>query len=461
MVVETHGPSAVAVRLANRNVQIGDQIGPDACSGRLLLAHRIKAPFARHLTHEPAAPGDVERASLGIIVGPRHVADRPQAQIVSGKFKSLPGPQHFDLFGCPACHACYSGNGDPHSGMGNDKPVECARRCAGESQRRRQRYAAQARTICESGKRTGDQPHRHGHECRSNGVAAKCEDQHKDRGKPARKRRVFETTQRGTKIVAFPFEYRSDDHDQQHRDHDRNERPVIVRRSHRNLVAAHHVDEKRIECSKKHGSGGRAQQHVVDGQPALSADQREGSAIFEMRRTDGIEGQGAAGGEQDQCQDEDASRRIQRKCVHACQHAGTNQKCADQTERKRQDCEQDRPAHERIATLDDKSRMQQCSARDPRHERRIFDRIPEPPAAPAKRIIRPGATKRDPNGEEAPRRQHPGPHPTRPASVDLSIDQRCHRERKRHRKTDITQIKKRRMDRESWVLQYWIKPVTI
>jgi hypothetical protein len=75
MVVETHGPSAVAIWLANRDIQIGHQISSDAGNSCLLLARRVKAPFAQKLTPESAIAGDIKSASLGIIVGTRHVAD--------------------------------------------------------------------------------------------------------------------------------------------------------------------------------------------------------------------------------------------------------------------------------------------------------------------------------------------------------------------------------------------------
>ena len=47
------------------------------------------------------------------------------------------------------------------------------------------------------------------------------------------------------------------------------------------------------------------------------------------------------------------------------------------------------------ALLGDGQRMDQRGADEPRHERRVLDRIPEPPAAPAELVVRPPAAERD------------------------------------------------------------------
>jgi hypothetical protein len=74
MIVETHCPSTAVVGFADRNVQVGNQIGSDPGGRRLLLAHRIKAPLAEELAHRSAITGDLEGAALGFIVRTRHLA---------------------------------------------------------------------------------------------------------------------------------------------------------------------------------------------------------------------------------------------------------------------------------------------------------------------------------------------------------------------------------------------------
>ena len=69
------------------------------------------------------------------------------------------------------------------------------------------------------------------------------------------------------------------------------------------------------------------------------------------------------------------------------------------------DREQHGPALERAAFLGDRQRVHEGGAHQPRHERRILDRIPEPPAAPAEFVVRPPAAERDADGEKRPRRR--------------------------------------------------------
>src|SRR6267154_2271463 len=69
--------------------------------------------------------------------------------------------------------------------------------------------------------------------------------------------------------------------------------------------------------------------------------------------------------------------------------------------------------------------MQKRRADQPRHEGGIFNRIPEPPPAPA--------------------------------GVDTSLDQSPHRERERNREPHIAEIEQLRMDGEAKVLQYRIE----
>jgi hypothetical protein len=52
--------------------------------------------------------------------------------------------------------------------------------------------------------------------------------------------------------------------------------------------------------------------------------------------------------------------------------------------------------------LGDRERMDQRSADQPRHERRVLDRIPEPPAAPAEFVVRPPAAERDAERQKTP-----------------------------------------------------------
>ena len=80
--------------------------------------------------------------------------------------------------------------------------------------------------------------------------------------------------------------------------------------------------------------------------------------------------------------------------VHRIEHARAHQERADQAEREREHGEQHRPARKRVA-LFDHDRMDQRGRDQPRHQRGVLHRIPEPEAAPAELVIGPpGAARR-------------------------------------------------------------------
>ena len=98
-------------------------------------------------------------------------------------------------------------------------------------------------------------------------------------------------------------------------------------------------------------------------------------------------------------------------------------------------------------------RMQERGAREPGHQRGVLDRVPEPEAAPAQRVIGPVGAHRDAERQEAPGDQREGPHEARPGRVDAALDQRRGGEGEHDREADIAEIEQRRMDREAGVLQ--------
>src|SRR6516164_10960983 len=101
--------------------------------------------------------------------------------------------------------------------------------------------------------------------------------------------------------------------------------------------------------------------------------------------------------------------------------------------------------------------MQQRGSGEPRHQRRILDRIPKPEAAPAERVIGPVRSASDADGQAHPGTEHPRTNPARPSRVDASLQQRGNRERKCDRESDIAEVQERRVKCEAWILQNWIE----
>ena len=110
--------------------------------------------------------------------------------------------------------------------------------------------------------------------------------------------------------------------------------------------------------------------------------------------------------------------------------------------------QQQSPAAKQAALLRDCQRMNQRRAHEPRHERGVLYRIPDPPAAPAELVVRPPAAERDAYREKEPRDDRPRPRPARPGLIESPFDHRRARECEGDREADVAGIENRRMDRE-------------
>ena len=105
--------------------------------------------------------------------------------------------------------------------------------------------------------------------------------------------------------------------------------------------------------------------------------------------------------------------------------------------------------------------MKQRGAGEPGHQRGIFHRVPKPEPAPAELVIGPPAPERDAKRERAPGHQHPRPHDARERFIDTPADERGRRKGKHDRKADIAEIKDRRMEGETGVLENGIEVVAL
>ena len=102
--------------------------------------------------------------------------------------------------------------------------------------------------------------------------------------------------------------------------------------------------------------------------------------------------------------------------------------------------------------------MKQSGRREPRHQRGILDRVPEPPAAPAELIIGPVAASGDPQREEDPRGQHPRPHRASERRADFAGQERRDRDAERDRQADIAEVERRRVEGQAGVLEQGVQP---
>ena len=113
------------------------------------------------------------------------------------------------------------------------------------------------------------------------------------------------------------------------------------------------------------------------------------TVLDDARRTNGVQAQCAPNHNSEKSQNENAARRIGRKSVHGYQHTGSHQEGSEQGKRKGNDGQQNGPGLQQAPLLGDRQRMNQRRAHQPGHERRVFNRVPEPPSAPAQFVISP------------------------------------------------------------------------
>ena len=147
--------------------------------------------------------------------------------------------------------------------------------------------------------------------------------------------------------------------------------------------------------------------------------------------------------------------------MHRSQHTGTHQEGSQKTEGESSYRQQYGPALERAALFRDGQRMDQRRAHQPGHEGSIFNRIPEPPAAPAEFIVSPPAAQHDSGGQERPGYRGPGTRPARPGRIQFPAQQCGNGERERDREPHIAHVQHRRMDHQTRILQQWIQLLPI
>ena len=104
--------------------------------------------------------------------------------------------------------------------------------------------------------------------------------------------------------------------------------------------------------------------------------------------------------------------------------------------------------------------MQQSRRGQPRHQRGIFNGVPEPPAAPAELVISPIAARRDAHSQENPRQQYPWSHRTCKSGTDFAGEQRTYSKRERNRQPNIADVKRGRVEREADILQQRVQART-
>ena len=223
---------------------------------------------------------------------------------------------------------------------------------------------------------------------------------------------------------------------------------------------AQRIEEQRIERAQEHRRGRQVSSRLFEHERALARDRREEAAALQRRRAH----RRRASSEPPIATS--SSRRMKMPRRGSTAKAWTEVSTPERTRKVPTSDSEKVMMASRTVQLLSVSRFSttiaewtQRRADEPRHERGVLDRVPEPPAAPAERVIGPPAAHRDADGEGAPRGERPRPDPARPGGIDPPLDERRHGEAEGDREADIAEIEERRMEGEAGILQHRIEPV--
>ena len=202
--------------------------------------------------------------------------------------------------------------------------------------------------------------------------------------------------------------------------HRNEEHRVEVRRAHRDLAKIEGIHDERPKRAQEDQTRSRDEERVIEQQERFARHRRKATVRLQARRPDRIERQRAHDKEQQQPQHKQPARRVGCERMHRHQHARAHKERAEQTQAEGKDGEQQGPVTEQAPLLGDRQGMDQRGGRQPRHERGILHRIPEPPAAPPQFVVRPPATQGDPEREAHPSGDRPRTRPARPGGIHAS-----------------------------------------
>ena len=148
--------------------------------------------------------------------------------------------------------------------------------------------------------------------------------------------------------------------------------------------------------------------------------------------------------------------------MHRVHDAAAREECAEDRERERRDHERQVPCAQEAALLLDHDRMEVRGRDEPRHDRRVLDRVPGPIAAPAQHRVRPPRARDDADAEQGPGHEREAPRRHQPAIAALAEDERRDRVGERDREQDVPEIKEWRVQgHEGMVLQQRVGAVAV
>src|SRR5262249_9205880 len=190
-------------------------------------------------------------------------------------------------------------------------------------------------------------------------------------------------------VAALPGHEWTEWHRKQERNKERRESQIEKWRTDGNFITGHGLERQRIKCANKNGEARSCQEEVVENESGLARNRSEQAALLERRRAPGKERQTTSDEKHQDRQNEHAAGRVVGKSVHGGEHSRPHQEGAYRGKRDRADRKHQGPYFKCIALSHPHCRRQECRPPQPRHQRRVLHRIPEPKTAPAELVVGP------------------------------------------------------------------------
>src|SRR2546425_2176479 len=126
--------------------------------------------------------------------------------------------------------------------------------------------------------------------------------------------------------------------------------------------------------------------------------------------------------------------------MHAVHDSASREESPEDRERERRDHEGEVPGAKEAALFFDHDRMQVRGRREPRHNRRVLDRVPSPVAAPAEHGVAPPRAGDDADAKERPGDERETARRHEPAIAALAEDERRDGVREWHRREYVAEV---------------------
>src|SRR3984893_18583105 len=219
-------------------------------------------------------------------------------------------------------------------------------------------------------------------------------------------------------IAAFPRQQLAKRHQDKQRDEQRDKCQIEEGRANRDFFSRNGFERQRIKRASENRGATSRQKQIVENERARARGWREETALFQPARAQGKKRKRSTDKDHQNKENEDPSRWVARESMDGSQYAGAHQEGSDKRQGEGEDRKEDRPDFEGFPLFHHRRAMQQRGGGKPWHQRGILDRIPEPEAAPAKRVIGPIGAHRYAECQGNPGDQRPWPHETREHRID-------------------------------------------